>query len=233
MAPTKAFILAAGFGKRLRPFTDNIPKPMVSIGQSTLLDRTINHLKEVGVNEFIVNTHYKADVIHNHLDDHENIHISYEEEILDTGGGIKKAYHHFNDEDFYVLSGDGLWSNGPDASTLERLAEAWDPKIMDILMLLQPIERMQATKGVGDYDLDNQGRATRSLTQEGRYMFTSIRINRSHIFQNTPHGSFSYLELMDKAQAQGRLYGLINDGEWYHISTPQDLESAGQAFEEK
>lgn len=98
-------------------------------------------------------------------------------------------------------------------------------------MLLQPVSSMSITKGVGDYDLDDQGHAIRSLNRTGRYMFTSIRINRPEIFQETPDGSFSYLDLMDQAQERRRLYGLVHDGDWYHISTPDDLNAVRAVYE--
>ena len=75
-------------------------------------------------------------------------------------------------------------------------------------MLLQPISNMHLTHGVGDYDIDNDGYAVRSLNQTGTHMFTSIRINHPRIFEGCPDGAFSYLELMDRAQEKGRLFGL-------------------------
>ena len=101
---------------------------------------------------------------------------------------------------------------------------------MNTLMLLLPTQNMKLTKGVGDYDLDHEGRAIRSKDQSGEYMFTSIRINRAGIFDNAPEGSFSYLKLMDKAENEGRLYGLVHDANWYHISTPDDLNAVDEAL---
>lgn len=235
MTPNKGFILAAGFGKRLRPHTDDKPKPMVEVGGYTLIDHTIDHLILAGIKDLTVNTHYQADVLHEHLEkrDDADFNISHEPEILDTGGGIKNALNHFQDEDFFIVSGDGLWSDGPENKALKRLSDAWDPEKMDILMLLQPVETMSVTKGVGDYDLDAEGKATRSMDQTGKLMFTSIRINRSSIFDDTPDKPFSYLELMDKAEAQGRLYGIAHDGDWHHISTPEDLEAVRALFDEE
>ncbi len=234
MIPRKAFILAAGFGKRLRPYTDEYPKPMVQVGGETLIDHTINHLRRAGITEITINTHYKAEKLHAHLKTRTDIHlkISHEETILDTGGGIKNALENFNDEDFYVLSGDGLWSDGSGEPALKRLENFWDPEKMDILMLLQPVNTMKTTKGVGDYDLDKNGQAVRSKTQNGAYMFTSIRINRADIFKHTPNEPFSYLTLMDRAEASGRLFGLVHDGDWHHISTPDDLNSVKEQLEE-
>jgi MurNAc alpha-1-phosphate uridylyltransferase len=89
---------------------------------------------------------------------------------------------------------------------------------------------MTLTHGVGDYDLDKDGRAIRSLDQSGAYMFTSLRINGPEIFDDAPHGPFSYLQLLDKAQARGRLYGIIHNGDWHHISTPEDVARVNDAL---
>lgn len=221
----QAFILAAGFGTRLRPYTNDKPKPMVTVDDKTLLDHAIDHLKAAGVSKFTINTHYLSDVIHDHMKDREGISISHEKEILDTGGGIKKALKNFNGKDFFITSGDGLWSDGPSGSIIQKMKAAWDPEKMDILILLQPVQSMTTTKGIGDYDIDEEGRAVRSLDKTGTHMFTSIRINKSSVFNNTPDEPFSYLEILDRAEQTSRLYAIINDGQWHHISTPEDLDN--------
>jgi MurNAc alpha-1-phosphate uridylyltransferase len=222
-----AFILAAGFGKRLRPYTEDKPKPMVAVGGVPMIDQALDKLAEAGISKCVVNTHYKAEILQDHLeqrDGNPQTIISHEPEILDTGGGIANGLSHFA-APFFVVSGDSVWEDAAHKPALEQMKDVWDAEKMDILLLLQPIETMTLTHGVGDYDLDTQGRATRSKSQNGAYMWTSIRINAPKIFKNTPKGPFSYLELLDEAQQQGRLYGIVHDGIWHHISTPEDLEA--------
>ena len=91
--PVHAFILAAGMGKRLRPYTDSIPKPMVAVGGQPIIDRTIDKLIEAGVTQVTINTHYMADILEAHLRKRKDIEITFsrEETLLDTGGGIKNA----------------------------------------------------------------------------------------------------------------------------------------------
>ncbi|MCC6597899.1 MAG: nucleotidyltransferase family protein [Alphaproteobacteria bacterium] len=238
MRPVRGFILAAGLGTRLRPLTDERPKPMVEIGGRPMIDYALAALADAGVQHCVVNTHYKAEVLEAHLAGWKNpvVTISHEETLLDTGGGIKNALAHF-DAPFFVLSGDSVWQEavekdgGAQPGTLGQLAAAWDPEKMDILMVLQPVATMKLTKGVGDYDLGPDGRAVRSLLRQGEFMFTSIRINRREIFENAPEGAFSYLTLLDAAQARGRLYGLVNRGAWHHISTPEDVRVVNAAWE--
>ena len=227
-----AFILAAGFGKRLRPHTANTPKPLVPVDGTPMIDQTIEKLKTVGIEKCIVNTHYLADQLHEHLSPvlKPQILCSHEVEILDTGGGIQNAIGHF-DAPFFVVSGDSVWDDAKNQNTLQAMADFWDSEKMDILILLQPVNSMTCTKGVGDYDLNEAGKAIRSKDQTGKYMFTSIRINAPSIF-NRPQGhAFSYLELLDEAQEKGRLYGLVHKGIWHHISTPQDLENVNNAYD--
>lgn len=225
MMPTKAFILAAGFGTRMRPLTDTLPKPLLRIGGQSLLDRTLDQLAACGVREVVVNTHYLGAKIEAALAGRHSphIHLSHEPVILDTGGGIKNALRHFEaDAPFFVLSGDGYAIDGPEPE-LRRLAAAWNGDRMDILLSLQPLSSMTVTPGIGDYDLSADGRAQRSKSRAGTYMFNSIRIHHPRIFNNTPDGPFSYLDLMDRAEAQGRLYGLAHAGVWHHLSTPEDI----------
>ncbi len=240
MTPDKAFILAAGFGKRLRPYTDNTPKPMVKVGGKPMIDYALDELRSIGVKSCIVNTHYKAEMLQRHCEAlmrrsnlAPDILLSHEPEILDTGGGLKngiKLWGESANEDFFVLSGDSVWENAHAQNTLQALANAWNPKDMDILMLLQPVDTMTLTRGVGDYDIEEDGKAARSFSQSGKYMFTSIRINAGRIFETAPDSPFSYLQLMDKAQEEGRLFGLIHQGAWHHISTPNDLEKVNNHY---
>lgn len=234
MIPKKAFILAAGFGTRMRPLTNHLPKPLMAVNGQSLLTLTLNHLEEAGVQHVSINTHYLGDEIQSALEGREKpeLNIIHEDPILDTGGGIKNALPALGNDAFYVLSGDGLWENVAHQNTLKTMADAWNPEIMDILILLQPTESMHLTTGVGDYDLDKSGKAVRSLNQTGAYMFTSMRINHPRAFDGTPDGAFSYLDLLDKAQRNGRLYGLIHAGEWHHISTPTDLDAVQSAYAE-
>lgn len=230
--PDHAFILAAGKGTRLRPYTDSVPKPMVMVGGRTLIDRTLDKLEEAGVTSVTINTHYMAPILEAHLEKRKSpaITISREAELLDTGGGVKKALATLGDRPFYVIAGDNLWTDGPSGNALLRLASHWDGDRMDILTLMQPLSGMTLTQGLGDYDLQSDGRVVRSLGKTGTYMWTNIRLNHPRLYQNTPDGAFSFLTLMDKAQVEGRFHALIHDGDWHHISTAADLERVNEHF---
>ena len=110
----KAMILAAGFGKRLNPLTNNCPKPLIKIGNETLLSNTINFLQEFGIKQIVINTHYLGDQIKKYINEKKfksNITIINEkEEILDTGGGIFNALKYFN-ENFLCINPDTIWNS--------------------------------------------------------------------------------------------------------------------------
>lgn len=231
----KGFVMCAGLGQRMRPLTDDIPKPMVKIQGKPLIDYILNSFSDFGVKKTVINTHYKADVLEDYLKDRikPEIRISREENLLNTGGGIKKAIDNFEGEDFFIMNGDAYFETSNKISIFQAMQNFWNPVKMDILLLLEPVNRMTLTEGVGDYDIDEKGMATRSLNKKGQYMFTSLRINTSHIFDNSPDTPFNYRDLMDEAQEKGRLYGIVNPCVWHHISTPQDVENVDAYLEQK
>jgi len=231
--PNKAFILAAGYGKRMHPHTEHTPKPLVKLNGKPLLDYTLEHLKTAGVSEIIVNAHHLAPQIEDwaktRSTEKNRIHCITEPTILDTGGGIINALNHFKESPFYVIAGDAFWIDTPGHSTLMSLAKEWQTHeknhAIDILMHLQNIETMTHTKGVGDYTLDPQNRVTRSLDKSGQYMFTNIRINHPRIFEKYSPEPFSFLDIMDECQNNQTFFGSTSEKcEWHHISTPEDLE---------
>ena len=230
--PEHAFILAAGEGSRLRPHTNTMPKPMVPINGRPILDYTVEKLAKDGIKNITINLFYLGDRIENYFKDCStcNIHFSKETALLDTGGGVKNALETMQGKPFYLINGDAFWSESDEKSAFDNLAENWRPDVMDILILLQPVDQMTLTEGVGDYDLAPNGQAKRSKDKTGTFMFAGIRITKPEVFENSPDGPFSFLELMDKAEARGRLHGVIHEGEWHHISTPQDLERVNQSL---
>lgn len=223
--PDRAFILAAGRGNRLRPHTDTLPKPLVPVAGQPIIDYVIDGVTGAGVTDVTVNLHYMADKLERHLRGKSvpRFTLTHEEVLLDTGGGIKNGLSSMGDGPFYIVSGDSFWADGPSGNTLRRMAAAWDPAQMDLLLMLQPLSRLHTDHAVGDYDMQSDGRIVRSKNQTGAYMWTSIRVCDKRLFDNTPDGPFSFLTLMDRAESRGRLYGMVHDGEWYHITTPDDL----------
>ncbi|MEM6780859.1 MAG: nucleotidyltransferase family protein [Pseudomonadota bacterium] len=230
--PETAFILAAGKGTRMQPLTDTIPKPMVPLSGKPLIDHTIDALVRDDVRQIVVNLHHFGNKLENHLSARSDAKIIFSKEstLMDTGGGVRKAARKLGDDPFYIINGDAFWTEGPGQTALQRLADAWNPDTMDILILLQKTDEMVLTHGTGDYDIDGNGKAIRALSKTGQYMFTSIRIMKPEILRGTSEDPFSYLDLLDKAEKEGRLYALVHEGEWHHISTPDDLNRVNAAL---
>ena len=166
--PKRAMVLAAGLGTRLRPITNNTPKPLVKIADRSLLDHAIDQLVASEVEVIVVNTHYLSGQIEQHLvgrDDAEIIISSEQAGLLETGGGVKKAIRHFNNEPFYVLNADVFWLNGPTLA-LNRMANQWNAEKMDILLMLHSTAEAHGYHGAGDFNIDEYGKITRRRERE-------------------------------------------------------------------
>lgn len=224
-------VLAAGLGKRMRPLTEKTPKVLLEVDGRTLLDRAIDRLEEAGVTTVVVNTHHHADAVEKHLAarKHPEILISHEDELLETGGGVKKALPVLGNEPFYVANGDSLWLNGPHC-TLDLMRGVWNADEMDALLLVHESVTAHGYSGPGDFVMEPDGRLGRRPEQEvSPYFFAGVQILHPRVFEGTPDGPFSLNVIYDRALAEGRLYGTLHDGEWFHVGTPEGLEEA-EAF---
>jgi N-acetyl-alpha-D-muramate 1-phosphate uridylyltransferase len=217
-------VLAAGLGTRLRPVTDAIPKPLVEINGRPLLDHALDRLTAAGVESVVVNVHYKARMLAEHLArlDHPRIELSEEAELLDTGGGVAQALPLLG-EAFFVVNGDVFWLDSKDSALL-RLAGAFDPVAMDGVLLLQRTVTAIGYDGSGDYFLDPLGKPRRRREREvAPYLFAGIQLLHRRLFDVAPGRVFSLVRLFDRAEAAGRLSAIVHDGEWYHVGTPEGL----------
>jgi MurNAc alpha-1-phosphate uridylyltransferase len=223
--PKTAMVMAAGYGKRLRPLTDAVPKPMVKVLGRPMIDVVLDRLAAAGVERAIVNLHHLGAVIRDHLKARKDLEIVYSEEpeILETGGGIKKALPLLGTDPFFVVNAKIIWLNGRE-DALHRLARAWDPERMDSLLLLQPTVTAIGYDGPGDFLMDQEGRLTRRPEWEvAPFLYSGVYICHPRLFEAAPEGAFSVNVLWDRAIEQERLFGIRHDGEWYHVSTPQHL----------
>ena len=235
LTPNKAMLLAAGFGTRMRPLTNKIPKPLVEVSGRSLLDRAIDRVAEIGINECVINIHHLGDKIRNHMNGRNDLNIAFSEEdtLLETGGGVKKALPLLGDAPFFAINSDILWFNGP-ASALQRLADIWDDEKMDVLLLLQPVVNAFGYEGKGDFILDKKGTPRRRLKREvAPYLFAGVQIINPRVFENTPEGSFSLNLIYDKAIESGRLHCMPHDGEWYHVGTVDSIAMVEELIEKR
>lgn len=221
-----AMILAAGRGERMRPLTDSMPKPLIPVAGTSMLDRAMERLTGHGVGNIVVNVHHLGEQIATHLDGRAR--IVHEDRLLETGGSVKNARPLLGDGPYFILNGDGLWRDGP-TPMLSRLEALWDPARMDALLLLHSIETAvgREAKDRGDYFLKEDGRARhRGAADSAPYIFASVSVCDARLLHDSPDGPFSLLKLWNRAEAAGRLFGLVHDGQWFHVGTPQALAEA-------
>lgn len=176
--PDTAIVLAAGLGKRMRPITDTIPKPLVKIAGKTLLDWSLDSLAAAGVAKAVVNVHYFPEQIVAHVTARRapNIVISDEsEQLLDSAGGIVKALPELGDQPFYILNADTFWiDDGP--LNLQRLALAWDAAKMDILLMLADLQQATGHCGSTDFLVAPDGGLRRSQGDPAGLILSLIHI---------------------------------------------------------
>lgn len=231
-APATAMVLAAGLGQRMRPLTDKLPKPLVQVRGEAMLDTILDRLQQHGIAKVVVNLHYLGEMIEAHLKERTRPQIVFspEPDLLETGGGIRKALPLLGPDPFFVLNGDVCWLDGL-TPALERLAAAWDDADMDALLLLHPTCSAFGYDGIGDYLMDPVGRLTRRKERQiAPFIYAGIQILHPRLFAGAPEGAFSLNRLYDQAQEAGRLWGLRHDGEWYHVGTPGELRAVEDAL---
>lgn len=228
-SPARAMIMAAGLGTRMRPLTNDRPKPLVEVAGKALIDHAIDRLVAAGVRMIVVNAHYKSDMLKAHLARRKDVEIRISEEndeLLGTGGGILKALPNFENEPFFVLNSDSVWVEGM-GHALDRMKERWDPDAMDALLLMASMVTAIGFEGTGDFQMDAEGRLSRA--QEKRlspFAYPGVQIVHPRIFAPATGGSFSMNALWDIAIEKGRLYGIRLDGVWMHVGTPEAVREA-------
>lgn len=218
-------ILSAGLGLRMRPLTETVPKPMIPVAGKTMLERAFKNLQDVGISKFVVNTHYLAPLIEKFVKArYPQTRLSYEEDLLETGGGIRNALPLLGESPFIVLNGDSVLTN---AQSLKAAMAFWNEAEMDALLLVTPREKAYGYEGKGDFFMDSSGRLSRpeSKEDEAPYVYVGANITSPRLFEeDSPEGPFSINLLWNKAIQKGRLFGMIHEGDSFHIGTPQDLQ---------
>ncbi len=220
-------VLAAGYGKRLRPLTVTLPKPLIRVQGKALIDVALDRLAAAGVTRAIVNLHHLGNKIRDHLKERRSPEILFSEEaeILETGGGIVKALPLLGDEPFFVVNAKIVWLNGK-TDCLLRLARAFDPERMDALLLLHPGANAIGYEGMGDFLMDSLGVLKRRPERiVAPFVYASIQICHPRLFRDPPGEAFSTNVLWDRSIAEGRLHGIRHDGEWGQVSSPRQLEA--------
>jgi MurNAc alpha-1-phosphate uridylyltransferase len=213
-------IFAAGFGTRMRHLTADRPKPLVPVLGRPLLDRALALGQEAGCAPVVVNTHYRGQMIADHLAG-RGVLVSHEAEILETGGGMKRAAPLLGPVAM-TLNPDAVWRGG---NPLQALQAAWDPDRMDALLLVQDVGRVKGRSEKSDFVMDAAGRLTRAEGRPG-VLYLGAQILKTAPVVDWPEDVFSLYAIWVALIQSGRCYGLPYDGHWCDVGSPEGLAEA-------
>jgi MurNAc alpha-1-phosphate uridylyltransferase len=226
-----AMVLAAGLGKRMRPITDTLPKPLVRVAGKTLLDRGLDTLAAAGVTRAVVNVHHLGGQIVDHVAGRERPQVTISDEserLLDSAGGIVRALPLLGTQPFFILNADTFWVDR-DRPNLRDLVLAWDADRMDILLMLADLASATGHTGGTDFLVGPGGRLSRAAGAADGLIYAGAAIVHPRIFAGATAEPHSLNAYFDRAIAAGRLFGHRMDGHWITVGTPDAIAPAEAA----
>lgn len=220
----RAMILAAGRGTRMRPLTDNCPKPLLKAGQHALIEHHIINLVNAGINEIIINHAWLGEQIVATLGDGSRysakISYSAEAQALETSGGIAKVLDFFQDQPFVVINGD-IWTDWQADQAFCMARELDDNILANLILVDNPEHHPQ-----GDFQLLANGMVQDANNLQPTYTFAGIGVYQPRLFNKIKPGSVMPLApVLKQAMANNRVIGMHYTGNWFDIGTPARLES--------
>ena len=227
-----AMVLAAGLGTRLRPITDTMPKPLVPIAGKPMIDYGLDALAEAGVKRAVVNVHHFADQMIAHLAGRTAPEIVLSDEtgqLMNSGGGLARGLKLLGRDPVLVMNADLFWigEKPGEATNLQRLAESFDPETMDILMLCVKLEDTTGHNGKKDFSLDAEGRLARYREGDGTpVVYAGALALMPALLDDAPDDAFNLNIYFDRAIEKGRLRGIMLEGHWITVGTPEAIGAA-------
>ena len=229
IVPKTAMVLAAGLGTRMRPLTDDRSKALVEVAGRTLIDHMLDRLADAGAERAVVNVHYFADRLAEHLAGRQRprVIVSHErDQLLETGGGLKLARPLTGEDPIWLANIDSVWTEDGRPG-LQALAEAWDPDRMDVCLLCVPLTRSMGFEGSGDFFRAEDGRLTfRNEAASAPLAYMGVQICKPQIVDEGPEGPFSLTPIWRRLADQGRLFGAVLEGDWMHVGDPAARDEA-------
>lgn len=225
----KAFILAAGFGKRLRPLTETTPKPLLEVGGKPLIQYHIERLVSAGVTELVINAHWLKDKLIEFLGDGSQwgaeIHYSIEEELLETGGGIRQALALLGDKPFLLVNGDVYL----EYSFQNLLQKPLAGNLAHLLLVPNPNHNKK-----GDFSFSPSGCLKREMTRN-QWTYAGVSLIDPKLVSGWPSEkeAFPLLSPLLEAAREGRLSGEVYSGLWEDVGTPERLEQLHKSLVKK
>lgn len=222
--PHAVMFFAAGLGTRMRPLTDNLPKPLIKADGKALLDHAMEPAVSLGLSPMVANTHYLPEMVEDHLLARDVATSPEPDVVLETGGGLRHALPLLGDGPVFTMNTDAVW-RGP--NPFDTLDQHWDPEKMDGLVLLIPEERATGFKFKTGFGLDPEGRA---LWQPD-YAYAGAQILKTGRLREIDAEVFSLRDVWDLMRADGRLYGCVYPGHWCDVGTPEAIGRAEALLE--
>lgn len=217
--PDALMLFAAGFGTRMGALTANRPKPLIQVAGKALLDHALDMTRAAGMARVVANVHYLGEQVVQHLAGRDVLISDETDEILETGGGLRKALPLLGLGPVFTLNTDAVWS-GP--NVVSTLRGQWDGARMSALLALIPAEKAVGHRGTGDFALDAKGRITRG----GPYVYTGAQILNPAGIETIPEAAFSLNLLWDRMIAEGRAFGVVHQGGWCDVGRPESIPLA-------
>jgi MurNAc alpha-1-phosphate uridylyltransferase len=228
-------LLAAGRGERMRPLTDNLPKPLLTIQNKSLLGWHLEALAKSGIQSIVINHAWLGEKIEASLGDgHQfglNIQYSPEGTALETAGGICKALPLLCPEDYFlVINGDVFSPNLPITALLEvvpKLRNATDKVLAHLMMVPNPIQHPD-----GDFYLKGSVVSDHLSVGAEKLTFSGIGIYHKDLFKELEIGTSAKLApLLIRAMEQNKVSGEKYAGPWHDVGTPQRLQELNAVYE--
>ena len=215
----KAIILGAGFGKRMRPITKKIPKPLVKIKGVTLLENSIKFLNSLGVKHIVVNSHHLHKEIINFIKRNKfpsRVQVVIEKrKILDTGGGILNASKKFKNQTFFVLNPDTIWRKGY-RKEFRKLEKVY-LKNKKPTMLLVSKNKSYDRSFKGDFNLNSKNEILRQ--KNNKFIFIGAQIINRSAFKKRKIKPFSMNKVWDDLIKNKELLGVTSRQKFFHINS--------------
>jgi MurNAc alpha-1-phosphate uridylyltransferase len=215
-------IFAAGFGTRMGALTEQRPKPLIPVAGKPLIDHALDLADAAEAQPIVVNTHYLADQIAQHLAGRQVLMSHERDRILETGGGLRKALPLLGNGPVITLNSDAVWTG---LNPLSQLIAHWDAARMDALLLLLPAPMATGHTGTGDFRMDAQGRLIRADGGPG-LVYLGAQILRTEALSAIEPEVFSLNLLWNQMIAQRRAFGLVHQGGWCDVGRPAGIAEA-------
>ena len=218
----KAMILAAGFGKRIHPVTLKCPKPLLKIGNETLLSNALKFLEQFGIKQAVINVHYLGEQIVDYINSNQfNLSINVVKEkdkILDTGGGVLNAIQYFSNEPFLIINPDTIWNSHylKELKLMEKLF--FENKKNKCSLLVVNKEKSFDKSFKGDFNLKNN-LISRKDTDDLNCIYTGLQIIKPEVFSDLDAEVFSINKIWDMLIETNELHGIESHIDFLHVST--------------